>query len=161
MTHLKPGDPAPEFTLLDHESNPVSLSDFAGQKVVVYFYPAALTKGCTIEAVDFTSVLDEMQSCGYQIIGISPDPVEKIDRFITKENIRHILLSDPAKETIAAYGAWGERTIFGSTVVGVLRSTFVIDVKTDGPATIEMAKYSVRATGHVARLMKDLGIDEP
>ena len=151
---LTPGAPAPEFTLPDAEGNPVSLSSYRGRRVIVYCYPAALTPGCTTQAVDFTAAAGELAEAGLDIIGISPDPVEKLQRFKEKEDIRITLVSDPDKEVLRAYGAFGPKKLYGKEVVGVIRSTFVVDAE----GRIEKAAYNVKATGHVSKLMRDLGL---
>ncbi|KRV47743.1 peroxiredoxin [Wenjunlia vitaminophila] len=151
---LQPGDAAPGFTLPDADGKQVSLADFAGRKVIVYFYPAALTPGCTKQACDFTDNLELLADAGYQVLGVSPDKPEKLARFREKENLRVTLLADPDKEVLTAYGAYGEKTMYGRTVTGVIRSTVIVD----GDGTVERALYNVRATGHVAKLIKDLGL---
>lgn len=151
---LHPGDPAPSFTLPDADGRQVSLADRAGRKTIVYFYPAALTPGCTKQACDFTDNLRLLADAGYDVIGISPDKPEKLGRFREQENLRVTLLSDAGKDVMKAYGAFGEKTMYGRTVTGVIRSTFVVDEE----GRIEAALYNVRATGHVAKLIKDLGI---
>ncbi|MDT4921867.1 MAG: thioredoxin-dependent peroxiredoxin [Pseudonocardiales bacterium] len=155
MPRLSPGDPAPDFTLLDADGKDVSLSDFRGQKVVVYFYPAAMTPGCTTQACDFRDNLSSLKSAGYTVLGISPDQPEKLAKFRERDAVNFPLLSDPAKATLDAYGAYGEKTMYGKKVTGVLRSTFVVDEE----GRIEKAQYNVKATGHVAKLRRDLGID--
>ena len=152
---LQPGDVAPAFTLPDADGNQVSLADHKGRKVVVYFYPAAMTQGCTKQACDFRDNLSSLKSAGYQVLGISPDSPEKLAKFRERDAVNFPLLSDPAKATLDAYGAWGEKTMYGKTVTGVLRSTFVLDE--DG--RVEKAQYNVKATGHVAKLRRDLGLD--
>lgn len=154
-TRLSPGDRAPDFTLPDADGNPVSLADHRGRRVVVYCYPAALTPGCTTQAVDFTSAAGEFAEAGLDIIGISPDAPEKLARFRDQESLAITLVSDPQKEVMRAYGAFGPKKLYGKEVVGVIRSTFVIDA--DG--TIEKVGYNVKATGHVAKLRRDLGLD--
>lgn len=161
MTELSVGDIAPAFTLPDASGRPVSLSDYKGKRVVVYFYPAALTPGCTTEAVDFSQAKGLFEEQGIDVIGISPDPVAKLDTFRTTNALSFTLLSDSDREVIRAYGAWGERNLYGKVVEGLLRSTFVITVDASGVGTVEMAQYRVRATGHVARLQKQLGITVP
>ena len=151
---LAPGDEAPDFTLPDADGNLVSLSKLRGQRVIVYFYPAALTPGCTKQACDFTAALPELTAGGVAVLGISPDPPAKLGKFREKEHLGFPLLSDPGKSVLGAYGAYGEKTNYGKTVMGVIRSTFVIGA--DGK--IEKAQYAVKATGHVDRLRKDLGI---
>jgi len=150
---LAPGDPAPDFTLLDADGQPVSLSSFRGQRVIVYFYPAAMTPGCTKEACDFRDNLAELNGQGITVLGISPDLPAKLARFRDKEGLTFPLLSDPDRAVLQAYGAYGEKKLYGKTTVGVIRSTFVIG--TDG--TVEKALYGVKATGHLARLMTELG----
>lgn len=152
MTRLAPGDAAPDFTLSDPDGKQVSLSDYRGQKVIVYFYPAAMTPGCTTEACDFRDNLREFESAGVAVAGISPDEPAKLARFRDKERLTFPLLSDPQHQVLEAYGAYGEKTLYGRTTVGVIRSTFVI-----GPdGRVEKAYYNVKATGHVDRLRKDL-----
>lgn len=151
---LAPGDAAPEFTLPDADGNEVSLASYRGRRVIVYCYPAALTPGCTTQAVDFTASAGELAEAGLDIIGISPDPVEKLQRFREKENLQITLVSDPDKTVLTAYGAYGPKKLYGKEVVGVIRSTFVIDAE----GRIEKAGYNVKATGHVAKLRRDLGL---
>ncbi len=152
---LTPGDPAPEFTLPDAEGNPVSLAGYRGRRVIVYCYPAALTPGCTTQAVDFTAAAGDLAEAGLDIIGISPDPTEKLLRFREEEGLQITLLSDPEKQVLAAYGAYGTKKLYGKEVVGVIRSTFVVDAE----GRIEKAAYNVKATGHVAKLRRDLGLE--
>ncbi|MFT4084479.1 MAG: thioredoxin-dependent thiol peroxidase [Nocardioides sp.] len=154
MTRLEPGAPAPDFTLTDDTGESVTLSDLRGGKVIVYFYPAAMTPGCTKQACDFTDSLDSLQAGGYTVLGISPDKPEKLAKFRERDHLRITLLSDPEKSVLTAYGAFGEKKLYGKVVEGVIRSTFVIGE--DG--TIELAQYNVKATGHVAKLRKDLGL---
>jgi thioredoxin-dependent peroxiredoxin len=151
---LEPGDQAPDFTLPDADGNPVSLSSLRGQRVIVYFYPAAMTPGCTKEACDFTGSLPDFQTAGATVLGISPDTPAKLAKFRDKENITFPLLSDPGRTVLSAYGAYGEKMNYGKKTLGVIRSTFVIGA--DG--TVEKAYYNVKATGHVERLRKDLGV---
>ena len=151
---LSPGDPAPDFTLPDAEGTPVSLSAHRGRKVVVYFYPAALTPGCTKQACDFTDNLDVLAAAGYDVLGISPDAPEKLAKFRDKESLKVTLLSDPDRTTLTAYGAYGEKQNYGRTVMGVIRSTIVVDES----GRVEHAFYNVKATGHVAKLLRDLGV---
>ena len=155
MSRLEPGTPAPDFTLTDDSGEQVTLSDLRGQKVIVYFYPAAMTPGCTTQACDFSDSLDSLQGKGYTVLGISPDKPEKLARFREKDGLTITLLSDPSKETLEAWGAFGEKKMYGKTVQGVIRSTFVVGE--DG--TLELAQYNVKATGHVAKLKRDLGLD--
>ncbi|GHI95366.1 thioredoxin-dependent thiol peroxidase [Streptomyces olivaceus] len=151
---LQPGDPAPAFTLPDADGNEVSLSDHKGRKVIVYFYPAALTPGCTKQACDFTDNLDLLAGAGYDVIGISPDQPEKLAKFRETESLKVTLLADPDKKALDAYGAYGEKKNYGRTYMGVIRSTIVVDEE----GKVERALYNVRATGHVAKIIKDLGI---
>jgi thioredoxin-dependent peroxiredoxin len=153
---LAAGDVAPAFTLSDAAGHDVSLSDYAGQKVVVYFYPAAMTPGCTTEACDFRDSLVRLQKNGYQVLGVSPDSTAKLTQFAEQEHLTYPLLSDPDRKVLDAYGAWGEKSLYGKTVVGVIRSTVVVGE--DGKVTL--AKYNVKATGHVAALAKALGLPD-
>jgi peroxiredoxin Q/BCP len=155
VTRLSKGDDAPDFTLSDADGNQVSLRDFRGENVVVYFYPAAMTPGCTTQACDFRDSLSSLKSAGYTVLGISPDKPEKLARFRERDAVNFPLLSDPSRETLEAHGAFGEKTMYGKKVTGVIRSTFVVD--RDGK--IALAQYNVKATGHVAKLRRDLGID--
>jgi peroxiredoxin Q/BCP len=154
-TTLAPGDTAPDFTLPDADGTPHSLSELRGQKVIVYFYPAASTPGCTTQACDFRDNLASLQSAGYTVLGISPDAPAKQAKFRDEEHLTFPLLSDPEKDTLNAYGAYGEKKLYGKTVTGVIRSTFVIDES----GKVERAQYNVKATGHVAKLRRDLGLD--
>ncbi|WAP56277.1 thioredoxin-dependent thiol peroxidase [Streptomyces sp. S465] len=151
---LQPGDTAPAFTLPDADGKQVSLADHAGRKVIVYFYPAALTPGCTKQACDFTDNLELLSGHGYDVIGISPDKPEKLATFRDQEDLKVTLLADPAKETLEAYGAFGEKKLYGKTVTGVIRSTVIVDEQ----GKVERALYNVKATGHVAKIIKDLGL---
>ena len=151
---LSPGDVAPAFTLEDADGKPVSLSDFLGRRVVLYVYPAAMTPGCTTQACDFRDNLSSLQAAGYQVLGLSPDKPAKLAQFREKEGLTFPLLSDPSKEVLTAYGAYGEKQLYGKTVVGVIRSTFVLDEE----GRVVTASYGVKATGHVAKLRRDLGI---
>lgn len=151
---LQPGDPAPEFTLPDADGNPVSLADFRGRRVVVYFYPAAMTPGCTTQACDFRDSLSSLDAAGVAVVGISPDPVAKLAQFRDKDALTFPLLSDVDKRVLNAYGAYGEKNNYGKTVMGVIRSTFVVDA--DGK--LEAAHYNVKATGHVAKLRGELAV---
>jgi thioredoxin-dependent peroxiredoxin len=151
---LAGGDAAPDFTLRDSQENEVSLSSFRGQRVIVYFYPAAMTPGCTTEACDFRDSLQSLAAAGVTVLGISPDSPPKLAKFVQRDGLNFPLLSDPDRATLQAYGAYGEKMMYGKKSVGVIRSTFVV-----GPdGKIERAYYGVKATGHVARLRKDLGI---
>ncbi len=154
-TRLQPRDSAPDFSLVNDAGKTVSLSDFRGQRVIVYFYPAAMTPGCTKQACDFTDSIDRLRSDGYEVVGISPDKPEKLAKFRERDGLTITLLSDPEKETLKAWGAFGEKKLYGKIVEGVIRSTFVVDAE----GLIELAQYNVRATGHVAKLRRDLGLD--
>ncbi|MBN9109216.1 MAG: thioredoxin-dependent thiol peroxidase [Pseudonocardia sp.] len=151
---LAEGDPAPDFTLPDADGKPVSLADYRGRKVIVYFYPAASTPGCTKQACDFRDNLAELGDAGLDVVGISPDKPAKLARFRDAEGLTFPLLSDPERETLQAWGAFGEKKMYGKTVTGVIRSTFLVDEE----GKIEKAMYNVRATGHVAKLRKDLAV---
>ncbi len=154
MTNLEPGTAAPDFTLLDQDEHPVSLSDFRGRRVILYFYPAAQTPGCTTQACDFRDSLASLQGAGYTVLGVSRDTPEKLRAFRDSDGLTFPLLSDPDHAVHEAYGAWGEKQNYGKTVTGVLRSTFVVDEE----GAIVEALYNVKATGHVARLRKTLGL---
>jgi peroxiredoxin Q/BCP len=151
---LSPGDPAPDFTLTSDTGDKVRLKDLRGQKVIVYFYPAAMTPGCTKEACDFTDSLDSLKAHGFEVLGISPDKPEKLAKFRERDSLTITLLSDPDRSVLEAYGAYGMKKLYGKEVEGVIRSTFVVDEK----GKIEIAQYNVKATGHVAKLRKDLGL---
>jgi peroxiredoxin Q/BCP len=151
---LQPGDLAPEFTLPDADGNPVALSSFRGRRVIVYFYPAAMTPGCTKEAVGFRDNLTDLEAAGVTVVGISPDKPAKLAKFRDRDALTFPLLSDPDTEVLKAYGAYGEKKLYGKITIGVIRSTFIVDA--DGK--IEKAFYNVKATGHVERLLKELGI---
>ncbi|WP_407935585.1 thioredoxin-dependent thiol peroxidase [Jatrophihabitans cynanchi] len=155
MSRLTPGDTAPAFTLPDADGAPVSLADFRGRKVVVYFYPAAMTPGCTKQACDFRDSLASLSAAGYAVVGISPDKPEKLAKFRERDAVNFPLLSDVDRSVLQAYGAFGEKTMYGKKVTGVIRSTFVIDEQ----GKVELAQYNVKATGHVAKLRRDLGLD--
>ena len=155
---LAVGDIAPAFTLPDADGNLVSLSDYAGRRVIVYFYPAALTPGCTIQAVDFTDSLDDLASAGISVVGISPDSPERLARFREQDNLTVLLLADPARGALDSYGAYGTKMLYGKAIEGVIRSTFVIDVDAEGVGTVTVAQYNVRAKGHVAKLKLELGV---
>ncbi|MFC6153594.1 thioredoxin-dependent thiol peroxidase [Nocardioides yefusunii] len=152
---LSPGDVAPAFTLTSDTGEQVSLSDFAGRRTIVYFYPAAMTPGCTKQACDFTDSLDSLKAAGYEVVGISPDKPEKLAKFRERDGLTITLLSDPEKEVLTAWGAFGEKKLYGKVVTGVIRSTVVVD----GEGTVEVAQYNVKATGHVAKLRRDLKLD--
>jgi thioredoxin-dependent peroxiredoxin len=149
---LSPGDQAPAFTLPDSEGKPVSLSDYAGRSVVVYFYPAAGTPGCTKQACDFRDSIGDLSSSGYEVVGVSPDKPEKLAKFAAEEGLNFPLLSDVDRKVLTEWGAFGEKQNYGRTVMGVIRSTFLVDPE----GKIEKAMYNVRATGHVAKLLREL-----
>lgn len=149
---LSEGDPAPDFTLPDSTGKPVSLSDYRGRTVVVYFYPAASTPGCTKQACDFRDNLAELNEAGFDVVGISPDKPAKLAKFAADESLNFPLLSDENRTVLSTWGAYGEKQSYGRTITGVIRSTFVVDP--DG--RIAKALYNVRATGHVAKLRKDV-----
>ncbi|MEQ4205422.1 thioredoxin-dependent thiol peroxidase [Actinopolymorpha sp. B17G11] len=151
---LSPGDPAPDFTLDDADGKSVALADHRGQKVIVYAYPAAMTPGCTKQACDFRDSLDSLAAAGYAVLGISPDKPAALAKFREKEGLTFPLLSDPDRQMLTAWGAYGEKQMYGKTVTGVIRSTFIVGE--DG--RIEVAQYGVRATGHVAKLRRELGV---
>ena len=154
MDRLSPGDPAPDFTLPDDQGGEVSLAGLRGRKVIVYFYHAAMTPGCTKQACDFTESLDSLQASGYEVLAISPDKPEKLAKFRDAEGLTFPLLSDPDRKVLTEWGAFGEKSMYGKTVQGVIRSTFVVDEE----GRIELAQYNVKATGHVAKLRNDLGL---
>ena len=154
MPQLKAGDPAPDFTLTAADGSTVSLSDLRGEHVVVYFYPAAMTPGCTTQACDFRDSLDALNAQGYRVLGVSPDAPPKLAKFVERDGITFPLLSDPGHEVLERWGAWGEKSMYGKTVTGVIRSTVVVDPE----GTVELAKYNVKAKGHVASLRNQLGI---
>jgi thioredoxin-dependent peroxiredoxin len=155
-TRLADGDVAPAFTLPDADGNEVSLSDYAGQRVILYFYPAAMTPGCTTQAIDFTAAMAELTAAGLHVLGVSPDTQQKLIQFRDQQSVAFPLLSDVDKETLSAYGAYGEKLLYGKLVEGVIRSTFVIDVDQRGKGQVAMAQYNVKATGHVDRLKQEL-----
>jgi peroxiredoxin Q/BCP len=155
MARLERGSLAPDFTLTSDDGSIVTLADHAGRKVILYVYPAAMTPGCTTEACDFRDSLDSIQAAGYVVLGLSPDTPDKLAEFRKRDGLTFPLLSDPERKVLEAYGAYGEKKLYGKTVVGVIRSTFVIDEE----GRIELARYNVKATGHVAKLRRDLGID--
>ncbi|MGE9806903.1 thioredoxin-dependent thiol peroxidase [Janibacter sp. G1551] len=152
---LSPGDVAPDFTLSDDTGANVTLSELRGRKVIVYFYPAAMTPGCTKQACDFSDSLASLREDGYEVLGISPDKPEKLAKFRDRDGLTLRLLSDPEKEVLTRWGAFGEKKLYGKVVKGVIRSSFVVDE--DGK--IAHAWYNVKATGHVAKLRRDLGLD--
>ena len=154
-SRLTAGDQAPDFTLQDAAGNPVALADYRGKKTIVYFYPAASTPGCTKQACDFRDSLESLQGLGYAVLGISPDKIAKLEKFVTKEELNFPLLSDEDHSVAEAYGAWGEKKNYGKVYEGLIRSTIVVDEA----GKVALAQYKVRATGHVAKLRRDLGID--
>ncbi|NLP83863.1 thioredoxin-dependent thiol peroxidase [Microbacterium sp. CFH 90308] len=153
-TRLESGSPAPDFTLVDQDERPVSLRDLRGRRVILFFYPEAMTPGCTSEACDFRDSLAPLQAAGYTVLGISRDEPEKLRRFRERDGLTYDLLSDPDHSVHEAYGVWGEKMNYGKTVMGVIRSTFVIDE--DGK--VDQALYNVKATGHVARVRTLVGV---
>ena len=153
-TRLAPGDAAPDFTLPDADGKPVSLSEFRGRRVIVYFYPAASTPGCTTEACDFRDSLADLNEVGFEVLGVSPDKPAKLAKFRDAEGFTFPLLADEDRAVLTAWGAFGEKQMYGKTVTGVIRSTFVVDPE----GKIEQALYNVRATGHVAKLRRDMRI---
>jgi peroxiredoxin Q/BCP len=152
---LSPGDQAPDFDLTDDAGKQLRLSDLRGKRVVLYAYPAAMTPGCTTQACDFRDSLGSLQAAGFEVVGISPDTPAKLAAFRDRDAITFPLVSDQDKAVLTAYGAYGEKQLYGKTVTGVIRSTFVIDE--DG--RVEKAMYNVKATGHVAKLRRELGVD--
>lgn len=153
-TQLQAGEIAPDFTLLDKDGQPVSLSSFKGKKVIVYFYPAASTPGCTTQACDFRDNMNSLQAAGYTVLGVSKDKGAALQKFAAEENLSFPLLSDPDLAVHNAYGTYGEKSMYGKTVMGVIRSTFVIDEN----GIITHALYNVKATGHVSSLRAKLGV---
>ena len=154
-TRLDVGQTAPAFTLDDQDGAPVSLSDFAGDKVIVYFYPAASTPGCTTEACDFRDNINSLKSAGYTVLGVSKDAAPALKKFQSEQGLNFPLLSDPDLAVHNAYGAYGEKSLYGKAVTGTIRSTFAVDET----GAITLPLYNVKATGHVASLRKKLGID--
>ena len=152
---LSVGDPAPDFSLPSDTGETVTLSDLRGNRVIVYFYPAAMTPGCTKQACDFSDSIDRLKAEGYTVLGISPDKPEKLAKFRERDGLTITLLSDVDKGVLTAWGAYGEKKLYGKVVQGVIRSTFVVDPE----GAIEYAAYNVKATGHVAKLRKDLGLE--
>jgi len=152
---LAPGDTAPDFTLPDDTGTDITLSDLRGGKVIVYFYPAAMTPGCTTQACDFSDSLESLKADGYTVLGISPDTPAKLATFRDKEGLTVTLLSDADRAVMNGWGAFGEKKLYGKTVEGVIRSTVVVDEA----GTVSNAWYNVKATGHVAKLRRDLGIE--
>ena len=151
---LSVGDTAPDFTLTSDTGDTVALKDLRGQKVIVYFYPSAMTPGCTTQACDFTDNLSSLKAAGYEVVGISKDKPEKLAKFRERDSLTITLLSDPELSVLKAWGAYGRKLLYGKEVEGVIRSTFVVDEK----GKIELAQYAVKAKGHVAKLRRDLGL---
>lgn len=154
QVRLSPGDPAPDFTLTSDTGEQVTLSDLRGRKVVVYFYPAAMTPGCTTQACDFSDSLESLRGAGYEVLGISPDAPARLAKFRERDHLTLTLLSDPDRTALEGWGAYGEKSMYGKRVMGVIRSTFVVDEE----GRIQLAQYNVKATGHVAKLRRDLGL---
>ena len=154
MTRLEVGSKVPAFTLKDAKGKSHKLSEFAGSQVILYFYPAAMTPGCTKQACDFRDNLNSLKSAGYIVIGISPDTPEKLAQFVDAEDLNFLLLSDEGHAYMEKVGAWGEKNLYGKIVTGVIRSTLILD----GKGKVTHAMYGLKATGHVAKLRKDLGI---
>jgi thioredoxin-dependent peroxiredoxin len=154
-TRLSPGDRAPDFTLPTADGGQLTLSDLRGNKVILYAYPAAMTPGCTTQACDFRDSLASLQGAGYKVVGISPDSPAKLAKFVERDALTFPLVADQDKSVLTAYGAYGEKQNYGKTVVGVIRSTFVIDEN----GRVDRAMYNVKATGHVAKLRRELGLD--
>lgn len=155
MSRLEIGSPAPKFTLPAAGGGSVSLDDYSGRKVILYFYPKASTPGCTTQACDFRDNLESLSAHGYSVLGVSPDSTEDLEKFTDTQNLTFPLLSDEDHSVAERYGAWGEKKNYGKTYTGLIRSSVV--VSEDG--TVEVAQYNVRAKGHVAKLRRDLGID--
>ncbi|MBO1751675.1 peroxiredoxin [Actinotalea sp. BY-33] len=154
MPRLSPGDLAPDFTLPTADGGTITLSQMRGQRVVIFFFPAAMTPGCTTQACDFRDSFETLQAAGYTVLGISPDPVPRLDEFTQSAELTYPLASDVDRTVLTAWGAFGEKKLYGKTVEGVIRSTVVLDEE----GKVQVAQYNVRATGHVAKLRRDLGI---
>ena len=155
MSRLQVGDVAPDFTLPSDDGSTVSLSSYAGRRVIVYFYPAAMTPGCTKQACDFSESHDSLEGAGYDVLGISPDKPEKLAKFRTRDALSITLLSDTDRSVMKEWGAFGEKKLYGKVVEGVIRTTVVVDEE----GVVELAQYNVKATGHVAKLRRDLGLE--
>ncbi len=153
MPRLTPGQPAPDFTLTDHTGRQRSLTGMRGGKAIVFFYPAALTPGCTKQSRDFQDSLEALSANGFQLVGISPDPPDRLAEFAQQESLTYPLLADPDRQVLTAWGAFGEKKLYGKVVTGVIRSTIVLDEQ----GVVTLARYNVRATGHVSSLRKALG----
>jgi peroxiredoxin Q/BCP len=152
---LTVGDAAPDFTLPTDDGSSVTLSELRGRTVIVYFYPAAMTPGCTKQACDFTDNIASLRAAGYEVVGVSKDKPEKLAKFRERDHLTITLASDPELDVHRAYAAYGEKKLYGKLVEGVIRSTIVVDE--DGK--VALAQYNVKATGHVAKLRRDLGLD--
>lgn len=155
MSQLSPGEPAPDLSLVDYTGEPFSLESLRGRKAIVYFFPAAMTPGCSLQAEDFRDNLSSFAEAGYEVVGVSPDAPEKLAEFHERDRLTYPLLSDPDRSTMTAWGAYGEKTLYGKVVTGVIRSTVVVDEQ----GVVTLAKYNVKAKGHVAMLRKALGLD--
>ncbi|QTE30416.1 peroxiredoxin [Pengzhenrongella sicca] len=153
-TRLAVGDSAPDFTLPTADGGTITLSELRGQHVVVYFFPAAMTPGCSTQACDFRDSLSALQGSGYSVVGVSPDPVSALAEFTARDGLTFPLASDLDRSVLTQWGAYGEKKLYGKVVTGVIRSTVVLDPS----GTVELAQYNVKATGHVAKLRRDLGI---
>jgi peroxiredoxin Q/BCP len=158
MTRLSPGQPLPPLNLPDSTGSVHTWKRHAGERVILYVYPAAMTPGCTKQACDFRDSLDALNAAGITVLGVSPDLPAKLARFVERDSLTFPLLSDPDRGFLTALGAYGEKQLYGKTVTGVIRSTFVIRVNEAGKAVIEQSFYNVKATGHVAKLRKDLAL---
>jgi peroxiredoxin Q/BCP len=154
MSQLAVGDLAPDFDLPTADGGRFSLAAMRGRQVVIFFFPAAMTPGCTLEACDFQNVNGPLTDAGYQVLGISPDPVERLAEFAAQEGLSYQLASNANRAVLEAYGAYGEKTLYGKVFEGVIRSTVVVDAA----GRVALAQYNVRATGHVARLSRELGV---
>ena len=154
MTRLGVGDAPPDFTLTDQRGEPVRLHDLRGRSVVVFFYPAAMTPGCTTQACDFRDRLEPLQRAGFDVLGVSPDSPDRLAQFAQQQSLTYPLLSDPDRAVMTAWGAFGEKTLYGKTVTGVIRSTVVLDAE----GVVTWVRYNVKATGHVAMLTRELGL---
>jgi peroxiredoxin Q/BCP len=154
VPRLEPGVKAPDFRLTAADGSTVSLADYRGRHVVVYFYPAAMTPGCTTQACDFRDNLASLQGSGFAVVGVSPDSPDKLAEFVEHDALTFPLLSDPDHEVLEQWGAWGEKSLYGKKVTGVLRSSVVVDP--DG--VVELARYNVKSKGHVASLRTALGV---
>jgi peroxiredoxin Q/BCP len=152
---LEPGIVAPNFTLVNQDEQAIALKDLRGQRVILFFFPAAMTPGCTTQACDFRDSIPSLERAGYTVLGISRDTPEKLRNFRERDNLTYPLLSDPDHKVHSTYGTWGEKMNYGKIIEGVIRSTFVLDER----GVIQHALYNVRATGHVGRLRTLLAID--